>query len=114
MAAVSLFQQVRDLVLKNIKSSSINITDIISISKIAMEIVETYKISGLEKKQLVLDVISDIITSSGLMDQNQNEEALKFVREQLPMVIDLVVAASKNEVFINITRKTASKCCIIS
>lgn len=98
----TLFIDVYQLVLKNVTSKTLNVTDIVPLAKSAMEIVESFsQLDGPSKKQMVIDVLSEIISQSGLVSPDQVGTALEFVSNQLPTIIDLVVAATKNEVKIN-------------
>jgi len=74
----------------------------------AMELVENLDVlSGPEKKQLVLDLMRKIIEKDKQLELEEKKEISYLIDNILPEVIDTVVAASKNDIMINVKKR----CC---
>lgn len=67
------------------------------------------KMSGQEKKELLLSIINKIIDESKDLNDEERESIKLFVEVSLPLVIDSVVYAYKSEAFKEIKKK-AKKC----
>lgn len=60
-----------------------------------METVEKLKhLSGIEKRQMVLDILMMIVEKSGLIKDGDKESVLFFIKTVAPLTIDLIISAS--------------------
>lgn len=101
-----LLMQVKE----SIKSKKINQSTIISIIVIAMQLInKNNSITGYEKKQLVLQVIKEVINTQDSLDQTDKMSLNILVDTVGSNMIDNLIAASKGK----LNLKKNNKCCII-
>ena len=98
---------------KIITTRIIDPIDIISIGRFIMEIVEKYpELSGEEKKQVVIEVVTKIVNETTLGSQQMDTIIDTIITFALPIAIDEIIAASKGKYNLNKLPK-CKKCCII-
>lgn len=85
----------------------IDVTTVIDLVTDLMQGVEKYKgLTGETKKNIVMDVIKFIAVSSGA-DSN----VVWFIQFTLPYIIDVIVAASRSQLALNLNDKAYKFCC---
>jgi hypothetical protein len=89
----------------------ITITNIMYVMKDVMVIIEEFKgLKGLEKKQIVIDVLTLLVYNHGGEYKNDLSVLVRYV---VPEAIDLVISASKNKLLLNVIEDFAEKkCCL--
>lgn len=92
-----------------IRNKDFDIGLVIEWGKIIMLVVEKYpELTGEDKKQIVIAVIKKIVIEIGL-DEDNNDIAQTVIDTALPIVIDLVVAASRGDLDLNKIKGRFSK-----
>lgn len=90
----------------------INLKSIVSIIKLAMEIVESTQVKGKEQKVLVEKIVRKIVVKSPISDAKE-KLLLDMIDEGIVgNVIELVVSASKGEINLNAIKDISEDCCV--
>ena len=97
---------------KKTKNIDINAKTIIEVVRFAMEIVEATTVKGEEQKQLVENLVKQIIVEAPISDDK--EKTLLFMINEgiVGDIIDLVVSATKGELNINAVVELSKVCCL--
>jgi hypothetical protein len=90
--------------IKNIVTDKLTASNIIIITINLMKIIEKYKkISGNDKKTIVLDILKKVVNET--IDDKQEKDILLFViNNTLPFVIDTIISIDKREIKIKMIR----------
>ena len=104
--AVSLFK-----LNEKIGDMEINAQTIIMVTKFSMEVVEATKLKGAAQKELAISLVRQVIVEAPISDEK--EKLLLDMIDQgiLANTIELVVAASKGNLDINMVVAVATGCC---
>ena len=104
--AVSLFK-----LNEKIGDMEINAQTIITVTKFSMEVVEATKLKGAAQKELAISLVRQVIVEAPISDEK--EKLLLDMIDQgiLANTIELVVAASKGNLDINMVVAVATGCC---
>ena len=104
--AVSLFK-----LNEKIGDMEINAHTIITVTKFSMEVVEATKLKGAAQKELAISLVRQVIVEAPISDEK--EKLLLDMIDQgiLANTIELVVAASKGNLDINMVVAVATGCC---
>ena len=96
---------------KRLQHIEICFENMMAIVRLVMEVVETTKKKGEEQKKLAVKLVKKIIVDSPISDSK--EKLLLDICDTglLSATIDLVVAASKGELSINVVKKSCFKKC---
>jgi len=93
-----------------LKDTEINVSTIMTVVKIAMEDVELTKVKGEKQKDLALKLIQKIVKDAPISDEKE-KLLLDMLKEGVvDATIDLVVAASKGQLKINLVKEVATNC----
>ena len=102
------FDKIYNEVLEGIHTKSVDPSDLVVISTSAMQIVQKYpNLTGSDKKRLVIDVMSKLVSESDLVSEEQQEDAQAFLQHALPNMIDTVVNAYQHKIKL---KKVGQKC----
>ena len=109
MAAVSTqFDKIYNEVLEGIHTKDVDASDLVVIATSAMQIVQGYPtLTGADKKRLVIDVLTKLVSDSGLVSAEQQEAARAFIQHSLPNMIDMVVNAYQHKIKL---KKVGQRC----
>ena len=104
--AVSLFK-----LNEKIGDMEINAQTIMTVTKFSMEVVEATKLKGAAQKELAISLVRQVIVEAPISDEK--EKLLLDMIDQgiLANTIELVVAASKGNLDINMVVAVATGCC---
>lgn len=76
-----------------------------------MEFVEKYKnISGIEKKQIVIDVLHQIVDRSGLVEDDSKKDFNYLINSIVPSIIDGLVSANNGQLNLGKEKKGCFFC----
>lgn len=81
------------------------------IVKYAMEVVELTKLKGSEQRQMVVDVVKQVVMDAPISDEREKLCLDMIESGVLGQTIDLVVDASKGHLDINRVASLAENCC---
>lgn len=81
------------------------------IVKYAMEVVELTKLKGSEQRQMVVDVVKQVVVDAPISDEREKLCLDMIESGVLGQTIDLVVDASKGHLDINRVASLAENCC---
>ncbi len=100
---------------KLLKEKLINVevvvSNIMTVVKFTMEVVELTEVKGEEQKTLAVKLIKEIIIDAPILDEKE-KLLLDMVEEGVVgSTIDLVVAATRGQLNINAAGQVASGCC---
>lgn len=106
----SIYNDVKNGIVKK----SFEGSDILAILVNTMQLTEKYrdegeKLSGRMKKTIVLQVISRVVADLPIEGEIKKKVEF-FVDFLMPVTIDLIVAASKSQIAINVKKKFKEKC----
>ena len=109
----TLFDDIYGNVLKMIKTKNINAGDLVKIATDAMVVVQRYPtMSGLEKKEVVTDIMVKIVNESGLLKPDDQQAAATFIGIILPVMIDTIKSVYNHEYDLKkIRSKWCFSCC---
>ena len=98
---------------EKIGDMEINAQTIITVTKFSMEVVEATKLKGAAQKELAISLVRQVIVEAPISDEK--EKLLLDMIDQgiLANTIELVVAASKGNLDINMVVAVATGCCKI-
>ena len=102
-----LFDQCYQLLKLKTNNTEINITNIMDIVKFSMEVVETSKAKGKEQKNLVIELVEQIVRDAPISDDKEKFLLDMISNGVLSHTIDLVIDASKGNLNINTVGKYA-------
>jgi len=112
---VTIFNILYKEVLSTIHKDSLGVSDLIPIATKIMELVQAQpRLSGSNKKELVLSIINKIIISSGLVPPESQLMCQTITSTVLPIAIDTIVNAYQGK--INLSKPSESgktNCCEI-
>jgi hypothetical protein len=109
-----LFDNFYNEFLSGINSPEVAPQDLVALTVNAMKIVEkNHSLSGADKKQYVIDIISKFVNDSSALSPQYKADADAFIRSTLPELIDQIVAVYEHEVELKKSKKQQG-CCIIS
>jgi hypothetical protein len=96
---------------EKIGDMEINAQTIITVTKFSMEVVEATKLKGAAQKELAISLVRQVIVEAPISDEK--EKLLLDMIDQgiLANTIELVVAASKGNLDINMVVAVATGCC---
>jgi hypothetical protein len=110
-----LFDQFYNEFLSGINTPEVGPQDLVPITVNAMKIVQKDQaLSGTDKKQYVIDIISKFVNDSSALSPEHKADADAFIRSILPELIDHIVAVYQHEVELEQHRSGKQGCCIIS
>lgn len=89
---------------------NLNETLIIKIVVLVMELVEDTDVKGKSQKELVLNVVTEVINESQLTDEEKWLYTSILRSENTNNTIDLIIDASKGNLNLNKVKKTAFGC----
>lgn len=93
----TLFGEIYTSVLRTIRTRKISAADLVIVATSTMSIVQRYpRLSGQQKKQLVVEVLTKVVDDSDLLPADQEQAALMFIQFTLPPMIDVVVDAYRH------------------
>ena len=91
---------------KSLTDKKISISNVVNVIVKTVAIVEKYKcLNGMEKKNLVIKVISRLIDDSKLNEDDQ-KSLMEIVEKTGYQIIDAIIFVSKGKLFDNIFKKT--------
>ena len=94
------------------KDVEITPKDIINFLIYLMQYVEKYNTKGANKKEIVINIIKDII--SNYKNNIKNVEHMEnFVNTVLPSLIDIIISLDRKQIFIKLENAFESKCYFI-
>ena len=94
------------------KDVEITPKDIINFLIYLMQYVEKYTTKGANKKEIVINIIKDII--SNYKNNIKNVEHMEnFVNTVLPSLIDIIISLDRKQIFIKLENAFESKCYFI-
>ena len=83
--------------------------DIIQFIIFLMQDIEKYDISGSDKKDLVISLVTDIFEK--YQEKIKNSEEIKnFIKNVLPSLINILVSLDRQEIFIKLENSLSSGC----
>jgi len=99
-----------ELLNSKIEGVEINAENIIKVLRFAMEVVEATETKGEEQKDIVIDLLKQVITAAPIADEKE-KLLLDMIDEGiLGSTIDFVISASKGELDINAAVEVAQNC----
>lgn len=108
---VSDFDKALDSLKDKLKNVEINISNIMIVVKSAMEVVEMTRLKGNEQKDLAVKLIKAIVIDAPISDSKEKLILDMIEGGVIDSTIDLVVAASKGQLNVNVVGKVATTCC---
>lgn len=105
-----LYNKVKKQVYDKVKGIGISKHTLHSFLQIIIEVVETTSVKGKTKKQLALNIMRDLVSSSSKSDEKE------FILELLDNgtisnMIDLIISATRGELNLNKVIQVSTKCC---
>lgn len=89
--------------------NQINTQNILNIVIYLMQKVEKYRLSGVSKKQLVINIIKDVILKN--KDNIKEYELIEyFIDNTLPSLIDNIISLDRKEIYIKFQNMYKNKC----
>lgn len=111
----NIFDHCYNEFLSGVSTPEVGPTDLVAMTINAMKIVEKdASLSGSEKKQYVIDMISKFVNDSPALSPNHKADADAFIRSTLPELIDHTVAVYAHEIELEQKRSRNQGCCIIA
>lgn len=95
---------IKDKIITEIDNKSIDTQLLMSLLIVAMETIEQTPIKGTSQKDIVKEVLIDVIKLPQTTVPNK-EQVILFIQNDLDIVIDLLVDSSKGKFNINKTQK---------
>jgi hypothetical protein len=108
---VSDFDKALDSLKNKLKNVEINISNIMIVVKFAMEVVEMTKLKGEEQKDLAVKLIKTIVVDAPISDSKEKLILDMIEGGVVDATIDLVVAASRGQLNVNVVGEAATTCC---
>ena len=105
------FRECVEKVNENLKHIEICLENIMVIVRYCMEVVELTRYKGYEQKKLVIKLVKKIVIDSPISDEKEKLLLDMLDSGILSATIDLVVAASRGELLINVVKKKCSTGC---
>tara|TARA_B100000686_G_C16173920_1_gene657663 strand:- start:177 stop:509 length:333 start_codon:yes stop_codon:yes gene_type:complete len=102
-----------EMFVKQTTHLTINVSNIMTFVKYAMEIIELSHLKGPQQKDAVLKLLTTFITNTNTINDDTRQTLLNLIQNgTVANTIELVVEASKGNLNINQEHLTAiSKCC---
>lgn len=111
----TLFNKIYGQIVSTISKKEITAGDLVSIATQAMKLVQKERnLSGPEKKELVVAIITKLVDDSGLLTGKEKEMGDAFIKSTLPVMIDVIVSVAINEIDIGKVKDKCKSCCIVS
>lgn len=104
-------QNVVNTVVSRLGGREVNPQNLMVIVKYAMEVVELTKLKGSEQRQMVVDVVKQVVVDAPISDEREKLCLDMIESGVLGQTIDLVVDASKGHLDINRVATLAENCC---
>ena len=108
-----IFNQVYDKIKGMIVNKTFTLGNWIILVTMCMEVVEVVPIlHGVEKRNLVVDLIAKLITEIPMSDEDRSAVAV-LIRTSLPSIIDVIVQGTLGQLAVNLAEKVeegAKKC----
>tara|TARA_B100001564_G_scaffold358742_2_gene378245 strand:+ start:498 stop:926 length:429 start_codon:yes stop_codon:yes gene_type:complete len=105
-----LEEKVMNQVKEQLKNTEINMPNVMKIVKITMEVIELTEVKGEKQKDLAVKVVKKIVSGAPIVDDQKKSIIQMIDGEVLSSTIDLIVAASKGQLNINVVKKAATGC----
>lgn len=103
-------EKVMNQVKEQLKNTEINMPNVMKIVKITMEVIELTEVKGEKQKDLAVKVVKKIVVGAPIVDDQKKNIIQMIDGEVLSSAIDLIVAASKGQLNINVVKKVATGC----
>ena len=103
-------EKVMNKVKEQLKNTEINMPNVMKIVKITMEVIELTEVKGEKQKDLAVKVVKKIVVGAPIVDDQKKNIIQMIDGEVLSSTIDLIVAASKGQLNINVAEKVATGC----
>ena len=103
-------EKVMNEVMEQLKNTEINMPNVMKIVKITMEVIELTKVKGEKQKDLAVKVVKKIVIGAPIVDDQKKNIIQMIDGEVLSSTIDLIVAASKGQLNINVVEKVSTGC----
>lgn len=104
-------QDVVNTVVSRLGGREVSPQTLMVIVKYAMEVVELTKLKGSEQRQMVVDVVKQVVVDAPISDERERLCLDMIESGVLGQTIDLVVDASKGHLDINRVASLAENCC---
>lgn len=115
MTDTILFDRFYDEFLSSINTPEVTPQNLVGMTINAMKIVQkNNELSGTEKKQYVIDIISKFVNDSSGLSPKHKDDADSFIRSTLPELIDHIIAVYDHEIELEHCRSKHQGCCTIS
>ena len=105
------FRECVEKVKKKLNHIELCLENIMVIVRYCMEVVELTRYKGHEQKKLVIKLVKKIVIDSPISDEKEKLLLDMLNSGILSATIDLVVAASRGELLINVVKKKCSTSC---
>lgn len=104
-------QDVVNTVVTRLGGREVSPQTLMVIVKYAMEVVELTKLKGSEQRQMVVDVVKQVVVDAPISDERERLCLDMIESGVLGQTVDLVVDASKGHLDINRVASLAENCC---
>ena len=106
----SLFKGLLAKVKSRVTSAGISVTTVTTVLKYSMEVVELSEVTGVEQRDLALDIVKRVIDDTKM--SHDTRAACNAVLDSgvLVGVVDIVVDATKGKLSINVVKKKSNRC----
>lgn len=107
----SEFNNALDSLKSKLKNVEITLSNIMIVVKFAMEVVELTEVKGEEQKDLAVKLIKKIVVDAPITDAKEKLILDMIDGGVVDATIDLIIAASKGELNINVISEATTTCC---
>ncbi len=105
------FDKLYDRVETMIGTREVTVSNVVMIATSIMSILQRYpSLTGPEKKQLVIDILTKFVTGSKIIPDDSKQIVISMIQLILPTVIDIVASVAKGSM--SKLFKSARKCCV--
>lgn len=112
MSSVSVFDSSLEKLKNAIKDINITAKTLVTVTRYAMEIVETTQLKGSAQRDMALQLVRRIVVDAPLSDDVERLCLSMIDSGAIENTIDLVVDASRGKLNINTIVDTGSSCCL--
>ena len=112
LARDTLLQKIKDQLLQEFKDQTFDKPLLMKLIIRGMEIVETTDFKGSDQKDLVIDILIQLLETDGLNAPHKTE-LITFLKHDATNIIDIIVDASKGNININKVESFVTRFCTL-